>query len=300
MNDPILSLDQVVKTYGSKIAVNKVSFEVNRGNIFGLLGPNGAGKTSIIRIITGITRADEGLVRLDGQSLSSRFPAMIGYMPEERGLYKKMKVGEHLLYLARLKGLSKNDAKDRIGHWMQKFEIEDWWNKKVEELSKGMQQKIQFIATVVHQPKLLILDEPFSGLDPVNTNLIKDEIHQLQQEGVSIIFSTHRMEQVEEICEHIVLIDNGENVLEGAVDDIKEQFKRNHYFIKHSGEFPESLKQQLEILSHKNNELTFKAPEHLSSSELLKMLLTEGLDISAFQEILPTLNEIFIQQVQKN
>ncbi|MEM6380754.1 MAG: ATP-binding cassette domain-containing protein, partial [Bacteroidota bacterium] len=211
----ILQLENVVKTSGEYTAVDNVSFSVPKGSIFGLLGPNGAGKTSLIRIITTITRADQGTVYLDGEKLGSRHPSQIGYMPEERGLYKKMKVGDHLMYLARLKGLSKTEAKDKIDHWFNKFEITDWWDKKVEELSKGMQQKIQFIATVIHEPKLLILDEPFSGLDPINANLIKDEIYQLKEAGTSIIFSTHRMEQVEEICEYIVLINKGQNVLQG-------------------------------------------------------------------------------------
>ena len=213
----ILSLKNIVKRYHKNTAVDDVSFDVKKGSIFGLLGPNGAGKTSIIRIITTITGADEGEVLLDGVKLNNNHPAEIGYMPEERGLYKKMKVGEQLLYLAQLKGLPYDEAKKSILHWMDKFEIRDWWNKKVEELSKGMQQKIQFIATVMHGPKLLILDEPFSGLDPVNTNLIKKEISELRDKGISIIFSTHRMEQVEEICEDIVLINHGKKILEGKL-----------------------------------------------------------------------------------
>ena len=208
----ILKLENVVKNYDKHIAVNNVSFEVPKGSVFGLLGPNGAGKTSLIRIITTITGADQGTVYLDGKKIDSDAPSQIGYMPEERGLYKKMKVGEHLMYLAQLKGLSKKKAKEQIDHWFNKFEITDWWDKAVEELSKGMQQKIQFIATVIHQPKLLILDEPFSGLDPINTNLIKAEIDEMHRNGTSIIFSTHRMEQVEEVCEHIVLINQGKKI----------------------------------------------------------------------------------------
>ena len=223
----ILELENIIKSYDKHLAVNEVSFDVPAGSIFGLLGPNGAGKTSLIRIITTITRADAGQVRFNGVPLNSTHPSQIGYMPEERGLYKKMKVGDHLMYLAQLKGLSNKDAKSKIDNWLEKFEIKDWWDKKVEELSKGMQQKIQFISTVVHEPPLLILDEPFSGLDPINTNLIKDEIDQMHHNGISIIFSTHRMEQVEEICEYIVLINQGRNVLQGKVADIKEQFKEN-------------------------------------------------------------------------
>ena len=218
----ILKLENVVKNYDKHIAVNDVSFEVPKGSVFGLLGPNGAGKTSLIRIITTITGADQGTVYLDGKKIDSDAPSHIGYMPEERGLYKKMKVGEHLMYLAQLKGLSKKKAKEQIDHWFNKFEINDWWDKAVEELSKGMQQKIQFIATVIHQPKLLILDEPFSGLDPINTNLIKAEIDEMHRNGTSIIFSTHRMEQVEEVCEHIVLINQGKKILEGEVSAIKD------------------------------------------------------------------------------
>lgn len=294
----ILSLDNIVKTYDKNVAVDGVSFEVPRGSIFGLLGPNGAGKTSLIRIITTITRADTGTVYLDGDKLNSRHPEQIGYMPEERGLYRKMKVGEHLLYLARLKGLDKEDAKAQIRHWFEKFEIEDWWDKKVEELSKGMQQKIQFIATIVHRPKLLILDEPFSGLDPVNTNLLKDEIHQLHNEGVSIIFSTHRMEQVEEVCEHIVLINKGKNVLEGKVKDIKNQFKRNLFRIEYEGHLPPGLDERADIVEQSDHTITIQVEEEGRSNELLQYLLQNGVFVHAFNEILPTLNEIFIRQVK--
>ena len=209
----ILSIQNVVKRYDKHLAVNNVSLDVPKGSVFGMLGPNGAGKTSLIRMITTITAPDEGAIFLDGERINANTPDHIGYMPEERGLYKKMKVGEHLLYLAQLKGLSGPQAQKEIDHWLEKFDIRDWWSKKIEDLSKGMQQKIQFIATVVHRPKLLILDEPFTGLDPINTNLIKEEIAALNQSGISIIFSTHRMEQVEEMCDHIVLINKGKNVL---------------------------------------------------------------------------------------
>ena len=299
MIDSVLSLRGVVKSYDKKLAVDNVSFEVPKGSIFGLLGPNGAGKTSIIRIITGITRADTGEIFMDGVPLNSRHPELIGYMPEERGLYKKMKVGEHLLYLARLKGLSAKQAKERILHWMEKFEISDWWNKKVEELSKGMQQKIQFIATIIHAPPLLILDEPFSGLDPVNTNLIKDEIYQLKEQGTSIIFSTHRMEQVEEICEHIVLINGGQNVLEGKVADIKEQFKEHYFKIDYTGTLAEGIGDHFNIIQSEDKSIMLKAIEGQSSSELLRSLLNYGLEINAFHEVLPTLNQIFIRQVKQ-
>jgi len=293
----ILRLEHVVKSYDKNIAVNDVSFEVPRGSIFGLLGPNGAGKTSLIRIITTITRADSGAVYLDGELLNSRHPEQIGYMPEERGLYRKMKVGEHLLYLARLKGLSAREARDSIDYWFQKFGITNWYDKKVEELSKGMQQKIQFIATVIHQPKLLILDEPFSGLDPINTNLIKDEIHELNRQGTSIIFSTHRMEQVEEICEYIVLINQGENVLEGRVSEVKERFKRNRFRLGYRGELPIGFGTEFNVVERHDHHVTVQLIEGEDPNQLLRHLLREGIAIQSFNEILPTLNEIFIRQV---
>jgi ABC-2 type transport system ATP-binding protein len=301
----VLELNNVVKTYQKHIAVNDVSFNVPQGSIFGLLGPNGAGKTSLIRIITTITRADSGSVMLNGEKLNNRHPSEIGYMPEERGLYKKMKVGEHLLYLAQLKGLSKANAKKEINHWLEKFEITDWWNKRIEELSKGMQQKIQFIATVVHQPKLLILDEPFSGLDPINTNLIKDEIAELNRKGTSIIFSTHRMEQVEQICQEIVLINQGRNVLQGDVNSIKQNFKNNLFEISYSGILPESLQaeddanENYSIIKNENNRLTIKVSHDSASNLLLNYLMKNGVYINGFNEILPSLNEIFIRQVGK-
>lgn len=297
MADHILVLEDIVKAYDRHLAVDRVSFAVPRGSIFGLLGPNGAGKTSLIRIITTITQADEGQVWLDGQRLHSRHPEQIGYMPEERGLYKKMKVGDHLLYLARLKGLSKTEAKARLTSWMEKFGIVDWWGKKVEELSKGMQQKIQFIATVVHEPKLLILDEPFSGLDPVNANLIKDEIYQLREQGMSIIFSTHRMEQVEEVCERIVLINKGRNILEGKVSEVKDRFKENRFRIDYKGELPEGLLSQVKFVGQSAGQITVEVSEDAQANALLRELLDKGVYVQAFNEILPTLNQIFIQQV---
>ncbi|MEM1218606.1 MAG: ATP-binding cassette domain-containing protein [Bacteroidota bacterium] len=294
----VLQLEHITKAYRHHLAVDQVSFQVPKQSIFGLLGPNGAGKTSLIRIITTITRADSGRVILNGQPLNSKHPTQIGYMPEERGLYKKMKVGDHLLYLAQLKGLSKSEAKHRIQGWLEKFSIEDWWNKKIEELSKGMQQKIQFISTVVHRPQLLILDEPFSGLDPINTNIIKEEIELLRQEGASIIFSTHRMEQVEEICEHIVLINQGRNILEGRVQEVREQFKENQFDIRFAGTLSDRLRDQLHILDEKPNALTLQVDSNTDPNQLLHQLMQGGLSILGFQEILPTLNQIFIQQVE--
>jgi len=294
----ILKLENVRKTYEKHVAVNDVSFEMPEDCIFGMLGPNGAGKTSLIRIITTITRADSGLVLFDGEKLNSKHPSQIGYMPEERGLYKKMGVGEHLLYLARLKGLSKSEANHEIRSWFEKFGITDWGDKKVEELSKGMQQKIQFISTVVHRPRLLILDEPFSGLDPINTILIKDEIDELHRNGTSIIFSTHRMEQVEEICDFIVLINQGKKVLEGRVKDVKNQFKENIFEVHYEGALPEGLDEKVNIVSQKNDKLTIQLNEDNNSNTLLRHLIQHDVHIHAFNEILPTLNEIFIKQVE--
>ena len=301
----ILSLDQVVKDYQQHRAVNQVSFDVPKGSIFGLLGPNGAGKTSLIRIITTITRADSGRVLLDGEPINPETPHQIGYMPEERGLYKKMKVGEQLMYLAQLKGMSYEQARLNLKHWFDKFDIADWWTKKVDELSKGMQQKIQFIATVVHRPKLLILDEPFSGLDPVNTNLIKDEIDELHRNGTSIIFSTHRMEQVEEVCEHIVLINGGKKILEGRVADVKQQFKENRYRIRFDGTLPPDLRildaatTDYSIEQLHDREMLVRVRNDRASNEVLRQLIQHDVHITAFEEILPTLNEIFIKQVQQ-
>ena len=293
----ILQLDNVRKTYQKHVAVDNVSFSVPEGSIFGLLGPNGAGKTSLIRIITTITRADSGVVYLNGEKLNRTHPSQIGYMPEERGLYKKMKVGEHLLYLAQLKDLSKKEAQTKINHWFEKFEITDWWNKKVEELSKGMQQKIQFVATVVHEPKLLILDEPFSGLDPINTNLIKDEIRELKRKGTSIIFSTHRMEQVEEICEEIVLINQGKNVLGGKMDAIKNEFKQNLFSINYDGKLPQGIVPDNAIVSNELGKLVVQLENANASNHLVNTLISKGLFLRSFNEIFPTLNEIFIKQV---
>ncbi len=296
--EAILSLDRVRKSYHKHLAVDDISFNMPKGSIFGLLGPNGAGKTSLIRIITTITQADSGQVYIDGEKLNSNHPKDIGYMPEERGLYKKMKVGEQLVYLAQLKGMPKNQAKSSIKGWMEKFEIEDWWGKKIEELSKGMQQKVQFIATVLHKPKLLILDEPFSGLDPINTNLIKDEIHQLREEGSSVIFSTHRMEQVEEICERIVLVSQGKNILEGKVDAIKNDFKENLFKIEFEGKLPNELNGHFEVISDTDKELIIKADGNTNSNVLLKEIMERGFEIKSFHEMLPSLNEIFIKQVE--
>jgi ABC-2 type transport system ATP-binding protein len=295
----ILSVQNVVKRYDKHTAVDHVSLDVPRGSVFGMLGPNGAGKTSLIRMITTITGPDEGVIYLDGEKLHERSPEKIGYMPEERGLYKKMKVGEQLLYLAQLKGLTEAQARKQIGHWLTKFEITDWWDKKIEDLSKGMQQKIQFIATIVHQPKLLILDEPFTGLDPINTNLIKDEIRQLNEAGTSIIFSTHRMEQVEEMCDHIVLINHGQNVLYGEVQAIKNQYKENLFRIQTETPLPEGFAANHTIVEQNSRSITVKLSDDGLSNRLLQELLQQGVRITRFEEILPTFNEIFIRRVEE-
>jgi ABC-2 type transport system ATP-binding protein len=298
MNNNVLSLRNVVKAYADQIAVNNVSFDVRSGSIFGLLGPNGAGKTSLIRIITTITGADSGEVTINGQPLNHLHPNEIGYMPEERGLYKKMKVGEQLIYLARLKGLSGKDAKRKLVYWLEKFDILSWWDKKIGDLSKGMGQKIQFIATIVHDPTLIILDEPFSGLDPINSNLIKDEIYQLKQKGTSILFSTHRMEQVEEICEDIVLINKGRIILYGNVKEIREQFKENKFNLHYHGSMPSGkYPEGFDILETSNDGFTFKTGAGTSANDMLRFIMDQGVSVLQFNEVLPSLNEIFIKQV---
>ncbi len=293
----ILKLDNVVKRFHKKTAVDGISFEIEKGSIFGLLGPNGAGKTTLIRIITGIFNADEGAIFFNGEKLNEFHPREIGYMPEERGLYKKMKVGEQLLYLIQLKGLSYSEAKNSVINWMTKFEMKDWWNKKIEELSKGMQQKVQFISTVAHDPKLIILDEPFTGLDPVNTELIRNEILKLREKGATIIFSTHRMEQVEEICEDIVLINEGKVILDGKVDKIKEEFKEHKFKVEFYNTVIESRLEGMDIVSFDGIELVLKSNKKTSSNNLLNYFIDKDIDIKSFTEVLPSLNDIFIKLV---
>ncbi len=294
----ILKIENVVKRFHNKTALNGVNFEIEKGSIFGLLGPNGAGKTTLIRIITSILKADEGKVYLNGEVLNDFHPQIIGYLPEERGLYKKMKVGEQLLYLTQLKGLSYKEAKNSILYWIKKFEIQDWLNKKVEELSKGMQQKVQFINTVANNPQLIILDEPFTGLDPINTELIKNEILNLQKEGTTIIFSTHRMEQVEEICEDIVLINNGRVMLGGNVNDIKNNYKENVYKVKFQRDIDIDKFSGLKYQQLEDGALEFKLEEGQNANGLLTELLEREEPISSFKEVLPTLNDIFIKIVK--
>lgn len=295
----ILELSHLKKYYATQKAVDDISFSIEKGSIFGLLGPNGAGKTTLLRMITGIFYPDSGDIRFDGKTFDPENDIIkIGYMPEERGLYKKMKIGEQALYLAQLKGLSRSEAMTKIKFWFKRLEMETWWNKKVEDLSKGMSQKLQFVTTVLHEPKLIILDEPFSGLDPVNANLIKDEIYGLAQRGSTIIFSTHRMEQVEEICDHIVLVNLGKKILDGTVANIKQQFKENKFAIQ-LGEVRASLTApSFDIADQKANRLTVKIKEGYRSNDVLQHLLQQNLTIEAFHEVLPSLNEIFINLVE--
>ena len=294
----ILEIDSVSKFYREVTAVNDVSLNIPKNRIFGLLGPNGAGKTSLIRMITQITGLDKGKILFDGEVLKPSHTGLIGYMPEERGLYKKMKIGDQLVYLAQLKGLSKKDAKDTIESWLARFEIEHWWTKKVEDLSKGMQQKVQFISTVMHNPKLLILDEPFSGLDPINATLIREEIFRLvKEEGISVIFSTHRMEQVEEICEDIALINQGKCILQGPVDELKQKFKKNEFEVITSSSL-DSLSEKYTIEQLDKGKSLVQLKENQTSSDLLKDIVAAEVQINHFSEVLPSMNEIFIEEVQ--
>lgn len=295
---PLLSVRNLVKHYSSQKAVDDISFDIPQGSIFGLLGPNGAGKSTLLRMITGIFIQDSGSILLNNEPLDIiKHTSFMGYMPEERGLYKKMKIGEQAIYLAQLKGLSKKDAFSKAKVWFQKLDMENWWDKKVEDLSKGMSQKLQFVTTVIHDPKLLILDEPFSGLDPVNANVLKDEIHRLAQQGTTIIFSTHRMEQVEEICSDIVLINEGRKVLDGKVSKIKQDFKEDIFSINLAHPFTE-IPEGIDIMNKKDNYLLFHLHEGVSSNKILAHFIERDNQIISFNEILPTLNEIFIRQVR--
>ncbi|MCD2260890.1 ABC transporter ATP-binding protein [Psychroserpens luteolus] len=305
----LLVADSVSKNFGEFRALNDVSIAVPKGSIFGLLGPNGAGKTTLIRIINQITMPDTGEVFLDGEPLRPEHIQNIGYLPEERGLYKSMKVGEQALYLAQLKGLTKQEAKKRLKYWFEKLEIGDWWNKKIQELSKGQAQKIQFIVTVLHQPKLLIFDEPFSGFDPINANLIKDEILQLRDEGATVIFSTHRMESVEELCDHIALIHKSNKVLDGKLTDIKRQFKTNTFEVGLQTSAIESvtnaIKEKFEVLPatfrnlNDDVKLNVKLNAQDNSNDLLSFLTSKA-EVHHFVEVIPSANDIFIQTVKNN
>lgn len=301
----VLRVENVSKQFTGHLALNNVSISVPKGCIFGLLGPNGAGKTTLIRIINRITAPDKGSVFINGKKLSAKDVMRIGYLPEERGLYKKMKVGEQAIYLAQLKGLKKAEAEERLKEWFIKFDIAPWWDKKVEELSKGMQQKIQFVVTVVHRPELLIFDEPFSGFDPINVNLLKDEILKIKEEGSTIIFSTHNMASVEELCDQIALINNAEKILDGNVEDIKQSYKQNLFEVIYSGS-DESLSGKLpanySLISENRDNGYIKAririPADTSPNELLKQAIGM-VEVHGFSEVLPTMNDIFIAKVNE-
>lgn len=305
----LLVATNISKSFGEFKALNNITIEVPKGSVFGLLGPNGAGKTTLIRIINQITMPDTGSIFLDGQPLKPDDIRHIGYLPEERGLYKSMKVGEQAMYLAQLKGLTKTQAKERLKYWFKRLEIEGWWNKKIQELSKGMAQKIQFVVTVLHQPKLLIFDEPFTGFDPINANLIKDEILRLRDNGATIIFSTHRMESVEEMCDQIALLHESNKILDGKLIDIKKAYRSNTFKI---GLLPNNSENVSDILSNKfeisptsfksiNDELQYKIkiPENDSVNDLVSYLTTIG-QLTHFVEVIPTANDIFIETVKNN
>ena len=295
----ILELHNLKKYFATQKAVDDISMTIPKGSIFGLLGPNGAGKTTLIRMITGIFYPDAGEIILNGKKFDpEKDVKLIGYMPEERGLYKKMKIGEQALYLAQLKGMNKNDALIKIKDWFVRLEMESWWNKKVEDLSKGMGQKLQFVITVLHEPDLIILDEPFSGLDPINANLIKDEIYRLAQNGTTIIFSTHRMEQVEEICNNIVLVNKGKKILDGTVQFIKQDFKENLFSLQLEAIPATIASPAFEIITTRKDELIVKINEGYKANDVLGYFINGGNSIVAFKEILPSLNEIFIKLVE--
>lgn len=303
----ILEVDRVVKQYGDYVALNEVSLSVPKGSIYGLLGPNGAGKTSLIRIINQITLPDSGTILLDGEILQPKHVQYIGYLPEERGLYKSMKVGEQCLYLAQMKGLSKAEAKKQLDYWFDRLDITGWWNKKIEELSKGMAQKIQFVVTVLHKPKLLIFDEPFSGFDPVNANIIKDEILALKEGGATIIFSTHRMESVEELCDYIALIHKSNKLIEGPLNEVKRKYRSNTYEV---GIMSDNVEKLLYDVTQKfsltktnfkslNDELKFDIQLGNASPNELLHLLTQSGQVTHFVEKIPTVNDIFIESVRE-
>jgi ABC-2 type transport system ATP-binding protein len=300
-----LQVIDISKRFENHQALDKVSMEIPEGSIYGLLGPNGAGKTTLIRIINMITAPDHGKVLLDGNPLGQKDIMKIGYLPEERGLYKKMKVGEQAIYLARLKGMAAADARKKLKYWFERFAISDWWNRKVEELSKGMQQKVQFIVTILHDPKLLIFDEPFSGFDPINVNLLKDEILHLREKGATIIFSTHNMASVEELCDHIALINNGKKVLSGEINDIKTRFKSHIYEVGYRGVSDAGL--QLPEEAFQIEKATPQGPETLlqvkllngsTANHLLHQVMQQA-EITSFREILPSINDIFIRLVSR-
>lgn len=298
--------EHIHKSYFDKKVLNDISFEIPKGQIFGLLGPNGAGKTTLIRILNRIIIPDQGKIWFDGQPLSDEHTRQIGYLPEERGLYRKMKVGEQAMYLAMLKGMSREQAYKELKKWFDKFEVSSWWNKKVEELSKGMAQKVQFICTVLHRPKLLILDEPFSGFDPVNAALIQDEILQLKNEGITIIFSTHNMYSVEHLCQKVMLIHLSQKILEGEVSSIKESYKKNQYLLVFKGHrkaFTQALQHWFEIVSLEETgeniiKATVKATDSQYNGNTLLQAILPHVEVLSFEELLPSMYEIFIEKVK--
>jgi ABC-2 type transport system ATP-binding protein len=300
------SARNVNKVFADTKALTDVSISVKKQSIFGLLGPNGAGKTTLIRIINQITAPDSGEVFLEGRKMSRADIGQIGYLPEERGLYKKMKIGDQAIYLAQLKGMSRHDAIKNLKVWFEKFEIMTWWNKNIEELSKGMQQKVQFITTVVHKPKLLIFDEPFSGFDPINANLLKHEILKLRDEGATIIFSTHNMESVEELCDHIALINKSIKIVDGQTDEIRERYKSNIFEVKYRGDFDKvnrALSQKITVLDHvengRDNQITVQHFHEKSNNDLIQILIPV-VEILSFEEKIPSMNEVFIKAVQES
>ena len=302
----LFQAQEVTKTYSNFKALSEVSISVPEGTVFGLLGPNGAGKTTLIRIINQITAPDSGTIWFDGRKMKSDDIYQIGYLPEERGLYKKMKVGEQALYLSMLKGLSRKDAMRELKIWFEKFEIISWWDKKVMELSKGMQQKVQFICTVLHRPRLMIFDEPFSGFDPINTELMKHEILRMKKEGATIIFSTHNMESVEELCDHIALINKSKKILDGPTLNIREQYKSNIFDVAYKGEFStieQKFSKKYSILAHdetgRTNSLKIQFLNGSSSGSLIKDLV-DHVEIVSFNELIPSMNEVFIKVVKQN
>ena len=298
----LLEIKNLQKYFATQKAVDDISFNIEKGSIFGLLGPNGAGKTTLLRMITGIFYPDSGEIIFDGKPFDAlKDSANIGYMPEERGLYKKMKIGEQAVYLARLKGLSEADATARVKEWFIKFEMQSWWGKKVEDLSKGMSQKLQFVTTVLHNPSLIILDEPFSGLDPLNANLIKDEIFNLAQKGATIIFSTHRMEQVEEICDHIILLNKGKKILDGTIHDVKQSFKENIFKVGSDENAFKNLPAYdhlFSLINEKDHQLTIKMNEGTQPNQVLQYFINQNISLNNFNEVMPSLNDIFIKLVE--
>ena len=301
----IITAEHITKRFTNHTALNDVSLEIPQGSVYGLLGPNGAGKTTMIRVINRITIPDEGRILFEGRPITQQEIYRIGYLPEERGLYRKMKVGEQAIFLARLKGLSRSEALERLKMWFSRFEISEWWNRRVEDLSKGMAQKVQFIVTVIHEPKLLIFDEPFSGFDPINANILKQEILRLRDNGATVIFSTHNMSSVEEICDHITLINRSRNILSGRVEDIRREHGGNIFTLQYRGDaMPDKASQLCEILEHERSlDGLTTAKIHIRRNEDIRPViaaLNEAVELRSFSETMPSMNDIFIRAVEGN